>query len=175
MKYFTPELYLRGQSADDAVVRAVEEAWEEASERYERHLRVIEPEMPEHVREFGNLLLHDADVYSIARRDSQLIMVLRKDAPPCDVVVLTYHLTEEPHLSKGLFPKEYSSVGMQFLYDEMDLIKEGGRTVYAQSILFSNGWEMALRFSDVRVLLAQPVYPEPRPTEVVPAALTQSA
>ena len=44
---------------------------------------------------------------------------------------------------------------MDFQYDEFDLVREvGGSKVYVQSIVFGNGWEMTLRFTDVRVTLA---------------------
>ena len=33
------------------------------------------------------------------------------------------------------------------------------RTMYQHSIVFGNGWEMTLRFADVRVTLAEPIYP----------------
>ena len=31
--------------------------------------------------------------------------------------------------------------------------------MYQHSIVFGNGWEMTLRFADVRVTLAEPIYP----------------
>jgi len=30
---------------------------------------------------------------------------------------------------------------------------------YAQSIVFGNGWQMTFHFSDVQVILAEPIYP----------------
>ena len=50
---------------------------------------------------------------------------------------------------------------MQYEYDELDLAVENGQTYFTHSILFSNGWEIKLRFRDVQVALAQPVYPLP--------------
>ena len=78
------------------MINAAHREWEEANERDEAHLRKIEPELPPHVREFNDLLLHDAVVSSIAREGNQLIMVLQKDIPPRDTAILTYRLTEDP-------------------------------------------------------------------------------
>ncbi len=50
---------------------------------------------------------------------------------------------------------------MEYLYDEFELVRERGRQTYAQSVLFGNGWELSLRFSDVQASLGEPVYPPP--------------
>ena len=82
MKHFTRDLIERYGSRDDAVARSADAEWEAVLERYEEELRSIEPELPEHIRAFTRLLLHDAMVWSIARQGDKLIMVLRKDVPP---------------------------------------------------------------------------------------------
>jgi hypothetical protein len=169
MKYFTPSLIERLGSADEAVAGAAQEEWEKILERYEAYLQSIEPELPEHIRAFNNLLLHDALVWSIVRQGDQLIMVLRKDIPPRDVVILTYLLTEEPVLDEQALPAGQRGPVMDFQYDEFELLREQGRSLYSQSILFGNGWEIRLRFSDVRVSVASPVYPLPD-TVLVPVA-----
>ena len=58
----------------------------------------------------------------------------------------------------ALPPAQRSPV-MDYQYDEFELIREQDRNIYAQSILFGNGWEMRLRFSDLQVSLGSPVYP----------------
>lgn len=161
MKHFTRDLIERYGSPDDAVARAADAEWEAALERYDRDLRAIEPELPEHVRAFTRLLLHDAMVWSIARQGDRLIMVLRKDVPPRDVVTLTYTLTEEPVIDREALTPVFRGQVMDFRYDEFEQIRQGGRQTYAQSILFGNRWEMTLRFSDVQVSLAEPIYPPP--------------
>jgi hypothetical protein len=161
MKLFSPNLIERLGSADEAVAAAAHEEWESVLERYEGYLQSIEPELPEHIRAFNNLLLHDAIVWSIVRQGDQLIMVLRKDIPPRDVVILSYFLTEEPVLDEQALPVGQRGPVMDFQYDEFELLREQGRNLYAQSILFGNGWEIQLRFSDVRVSVARPVYPLP--------------
>ena len=41
MKYFTPDLYDRGNSADEAARQGIEEDWERALQRYERRQQKI--------------------------------------------------------------------------------------------------------------------------------------
>lgn len=161
MKYFTPALHTQGQSPDDNVQNTVDILWEEVLERYEQHLQQIEPELPEHIRAFNALLLHDANVVSVARSDDQFIMVMRTDIPPRDLVILTYSLAEEPVINPAALPGKEPSRVMQFMYDEFDLAHENGQKVYLQSILFSNGWEMQLRFHEVQVVRADLLYPVP--------------
>jgi hypothetical protein len=178
MKYFTPDLVIRFGSDDDQVANAAAAEWEEVVGRYEQRLQQILSEMPRHLREFAeSLLLHDADVWSLARQDGRLLMVLCKDIAPRDVVLLTYQLVAEPIIDKAALPPEHCSSVMQFLYDEIDLSKESGQRIYTQSILFSNGWEVQLQFTDVRVELAEPVYPTlgSRLVPAPPAVIPQSA
>jgi hypothetical protein len=159
MKYFTPELLALLGSNDNAVINAAEAEWDRRLEAYEEELRGIEPELPEHVREFNDLLLHDARVYSLARQGDHLIMVLRKDIPPRDLVIITYTLASEPVIDPEALPPETRSEVMDFDYDEFGIVRGGGQVLYTQSILFSNGWEVSLRFHDVRVVLAEPLFP----------------
>src|SRR5206468_3112669 len=103
--------------------------------------------------------------------------VLRKDIPPQDLVVLTYTLLEEPRLDPEALPPERRLQVLDFQYDEFDVTTLDGQQVYSQSIMFGNGWEMALRFRDVQVTLAEPLYPAAG-TLLIPAptgALPQSA
>ncbi len=159
MKYFTPDLLARLGSSDDAVANAAAAEWDRRQQAYEEELQRIEPELPERVREFNNLLLHDARVQSLARRDGQLILVLRKDIPPRDLVILTYELAGEPVIDREALPPEVRSEVMDFDFDEFAIVREGGDKLYTQSILFSNGWEVRLRFHDVRFIVAEPLFP----------------
>jgi hypothetical protein len=159
MKFFTRELLERYGSQDDMVANAADAEWEAVLERYERYLQSIEGQLPEPIREFTKLLLHDAIVWSIARQANKLIMVMHKDIPPRNVVILTYTLTQEPAIDKEALSPEHRGPIMDFQYDEFELVSGGDRPIYSQSIVFGNGWEMSLRFSDVQVTLAEPVYP----------------
>jgi hypothetical protein len=152
------------------VVNAAEAEWDRRLEVYEAELRTLEPKLPEHIREFNNLLLHDARVDSMARRDGQLILVLLKDIPPRDLVIVTYDLADEPTIDTEALPREVRSEVMDFDYDEFGVVSEEGQTLCTQSILFSNGWEVRLRFRDVRFILAKPLFPP-----AIPALGTDAA
>jgi hypothetical protein len=158
VNYFTPELMDRLNSPHDAIADAADAEWDRRLEKYERELRQIESQLPEHVRAFNSLLLHDARVLSLARQGDRLIMVMRKDIPPRDVVTITYTLDAEPFLDREALPPAHRSRVMDYLYNEFDLEREGDATGYTESILFSNGWELRLRFRDVQVTLAEPIY-----------------
>ncbi len=49
MRFFTRDLYERGQSTIDDIVDAAEDEWELANQRYEEHLQAIGPQLPPHV------------------------------------------------------------------------------------------------------------------------------
>ena len=170
MKYFTPESHVRLQDfTSDAAMNAADAASEAAQQRYDAHLQAIEPEMPPCYHQFDDLLLHGAHVWTIGWKGDQLVMVLHKDIPPRDVVILTYTLTREPYVNRDAFPPLYRSNVMDFLYDEFDLVHEGSEKTIIQSILFGNGWEIRLHFRDVKVMLTEPLYPV-RGMMLVPAS-----
>jgi hypothetical protein len=159
MRFFTPDLLERYASDDPAVAGAADAEWEAVNGLYSRHIQALEPSLPPHIREFQSLLLHDAKVQSLARDKGRLILILKKDVPPRDLVLLAYDLEGEPVLLPfARRPRDWQEPTW-FDFDEFDWIEEGGRVVYTQSIVFGNGWEMQLRFRDVQVTLAEPWTP----------------
>lgn len=175
MNFFTRDLYRRCRSTDEAVLDAASEEWEQANEAYERHLAAIEPEFPQHIREFAALLLHDAKVQSIARQGNQLILVLHKDIPPCDLVILNYELDGEPVVEPFTDAPADWSRPTTFQFDELDVQREGEIKIYSQSIIFGNGWLMRLRFHDVLATVAQSVFPVPVSNSLPAIFLPQTA
>jgi hypothetical protein len=159
MKFFTRELYERCQSDDDAVLDAAEEEWESALEHCEQHLQAIGAQLPAHLRQFQELLLHDAVVQSIAREGDRLFLILRTDIPPHDLVILCYDLEREPVLEPfARCPRDWGP-STDFNCDEFDVIHEEGRALYTQDIVFGNGWLLRLCFRDVRVTRAASLFP----------------
>lgn len=159
MKFFTRDLYRRCRSTDETVLNAACEEWEQANGAYEQHLAAIETELPPHMRAFAELLLHDAKVQSIARQGNQLILVLHKDIPPRDLVILNYELDGELVVEPFADAPTDWSRPTTFDFDELGIEgKEGGK-IYNQAIVFANGWLMRLSFRDARVTVAQSVYP----------------
>lgn len=175
MKFFTRDLYRRCRSSDEGIVNAACDEWEQTNENYEAHLRTVATRLPTNIREFLELLLHDAKVQSIAREGERLIAVLQKDIPPRDLVVLSYELDGEPTLEPFAESPDDWSKPTTFEFDEFEVQEEGGRTSYTQSIVFGNGWLMRLRFRDVHVTLAQPLYPAVAATAAARSRVVESA
>jgi hypothetical protein len=175
MRYFTRDLYRRCRSSDETVLNVACEEWERANEAYERHLAAIEPGFPPHLREFAALLLHDAKVQSIARQGNQLILVLHKDIPPRDLVILSYELDGEPIVEPFADAPADWSHPTTFQFDELDVMREGEGKLYSQSIVFGNGWLLRLHFRDVRMTVAQSMYPAAVSGSLPAFALPQSA
>jgi hypothetical protein len=175
MKYFTRDLYRRCRSTDEAVLNAACEEWEQTNEAYERHLAAIAPEFPPPIREFADLLLHDAKVQSIARQGNQLILVLHKDIPPRDLVILNYELDGEPVVEPFADAPADWSRPTTFQFDELDIEDKEGFKICSQSIVFANGWLMRLRFRDVQATVAKSIYPAAVSGSLPTFALPQSA
>jgi hypothetical protein len=175
MRYFTRDLYRRCRSTDETVLNAACQEWEQANEAYEQHLAALAPEFPPHLREFADLLLHDAKVQSIARQGDRLILVLQKDIPPRDLVILSYELVGEPVVEPFADAPADWSRPTTFQFDELDVERASEGAIYSQSIVFGNGWLMRLRFRDVRVTVAQSVYPAAVSDSLPAFALPQSA
>jgi hypothetical protein len=159
MRYFTRDLYRRCRSTDETVLSAACAEWEQANEAYERYLQATAPGFSPSLRELAELLLHDAKVQSIARQDNQLILVLHKDIPPRDLVILHYELAAEPVAEPFADAPADWSRPTTFEFDELDMEETGEGKLYTQSIVFANGWLLRLRFREVRVTVAQSMYP----------------
>lgn len=154
MRFFTRDLYRRCRSSDETVLDAACEEWERANADYERYLTSLQPSFPPQLREWSDLLLHDAKLLSIARQQELLLLVLQKEIPPRELVILCYDLDGEPIVEPFAdAPAEWNRP-TTFAFDEIEVVTEANRTLYCQSIVFSNGWEMRLRFHDVGITVA---------------------
>ncbi len=157
MRFFTRDLYRRTRSDDDDVLDAAAEEWECANEAYRAHRAAIEPLMTAGVREMAGLLLHDAEVRTLARENGRLHLVLHKDIPPRDLVLLDYELVGEPSVETFTDAPRPWEAATDFQFDELDAEREGGGVVFTQAIVLGSGWLVRLRFRDVRVTVAQPL------------------
>ena|SRR5690348_17256268 len=163
MNYFTRDRYLALQDRGDDAMDAADAAWDEAVARYDAYLQTIRAEMPEAVRELlDGFYLHDARVLSMGRRGDTFVISLQLDAPPNELLTITYHLAGTPEISQELFPWATATATPEWLHEELELIREGGQSHYVHSILFSNGWEVRLPFREVDLATAYPTFPYPR-------------
>jgi hypothetical protein len=164
MKYFTPELIVAYGSEEPATWQDAEARWDAACAHYDTHLASIRDDFPPGLRSLeDNYRLHDAAIRVMGLRDGQFVIVLQLDTPPHSLVTLTYSLVDEPAIAEDVLPAEYRSTGAQvdWQYDEMEKVA-GQPPTWRQSIVLSNGWEVALHFRDVRVEEIQALLPAPR-------------
>jgi hypothetical protein len=172
MKYFTADLLLRFGSEDSAVAQAALEEWEEVSARYNASLQAIKESMPAdlaHILE--SYYLHDAKVRGMGKKGRSFVIVLQLDTPPHSLLTFTFDLTGEPRINVSALPRDLCSTGevVEWQYDEVERVA-GEPPTWSWSMLFSNGWEVALSFRDVRVQEVQAWIPTPRNGSPVLAA-----
>ena len=179
MKYFTRELIENGQSKDPSLLTRHEELWDEVCERYFNRLDTPKDEMTPGLRQLvDNYYLHDAVIRGMGQRGRSFLLVIQLDTPPESLLTFVYDLVNEPVVDKAALAPANGSTGsaVEWLYDEIERV-EGMPPTWKQSILFSNGWEVALHFRDVRVEEAQALLPSPRNGNVaaMPSAATHPA
>lgn len=164
MKYFTPELIVAYGSNDPTTWKQAEERWDTACEQYNTALSSLKPAFPPGLRRIEeNYSLHDAVIQGMGWREGAFVFMLQLDPPPQLLLTLTYDLAEEPTVKQDVLPAEYRSTGsyIDWQYDEIEKASEQPPT-WRQSILLSNGWEILLRFRDIRVEEIQALIPSPR-------------
>ena len=127
MRYFTPELYLRGNSSDDTVVDKAEEDWERAIQRYHRRLAKVQPAFPKNWQRFRreHICLHDAQVVSMARHAETFVFVLQQEPPAQNVVLLLFTLDGEPEIDRCALPGRQERSFVTWMYEEFDLDRRG--------------------------------------------------
>jgi hypothetical protein len=158
MKYFKPELLARCRSQDDEVAEAAAEEWEQAVAAYRERLRAILLRLPLSVhRLLARSTLHDAKVLAVAfgkRRPSYSIQVRLEGtaSQPGNVLELSYLVVAGPH--GGLTVKKHPQLKKTnpgpdwILYDEFDL--DGERAFFTHSLLLTDGYELEVRFHNLR-------------------------
>src|SRR5205807_8104926 len=65
MRFFTPELYLRFNSRDDAVATAADAEWEMAIARFKVYLESFRDKMPSQVVNLSKMCIHDVDSWLV--------------------------------------------------------------------------------------------------------------
>jgi hypothetical protein len=152
MRFFTPELYVQFNSADDDVADRANEAWEKALEAYRIHLAGIRDRMPTHVRNVSELCLHDAEVLGFEQESQACfpfpeplgttphwsalaIVSLKQD----DTIRSLYYVLWD-RVRQYPPPKNwpFSKLQKHWLYDEMD-VTANQRALLLHRVLFSDG------------------------------------
>jgi hypothetical protein len=164
VKFFTPELLERAASLDEDVADAADRDWERALVRYHRRWQKIRVLFPPEARRFQDegVCLHDAEVLTMGKREGVFFMVLRKEPPSPDLVLLTFTLEGEAQISPAALPADNESGPVTWMYEEFDLDRSGRCRIEG---LLSNGWAVRLVFRDFHYVVAQQVIPGARPSK----------
>lgn len=84
-------------------------------------------------------------------------MVHQKDVPPQDLVLLEHDLVGEARVEAYMERPRPWGAPTDFQFDELDVVRENGETLFSQSIVLGSGWLLRLRFRGVRTTVAQPL------------------
>ena len=171
MKFFTPELYLRYNSPDDAVADRADQEWEEAIRAYREQLKYFLSMMDERVKGLvQGQCLHDAEVLSLEENVADLplslpfktsvtIISLRIDKKIIDIIYLTWAGIRETAAPRG-WP--FSKLRPHWLYEEIDF-EPGPAPIprFWHRILWSDGRVTSIPFFDVIVHSFSEENPDP--------------
>jgi hypothetical protein len=163
VNYFTSErlVKLQDRSNERNFLAALDD-WERALDEYRRRLRRLRGELPNDLQLLlDTRSLHDSRVLDMWWGGrTQFTITLQQDSETARLVVLTYSLTEPPHVSEDVLPESVRSEPVAWLYDELDVPSRKNRRAFIHRILLSDGREVHLHFRNVTVK---------RPLSVVPA------
>ena len=187
MKFFTPDLISRFGSDDADTALAAQGELERRANEYLQSVGEVERKLPERFRElFSRYYLHDVRVMdnsfaasgnglpledlamgvcasswrpadSAKDRLASFCIVLELDTPPRDVIVLQYRSV---HLEKGIHHPSLRGDEcpcLEWQYDEIELADGTGSNECRHSILFTNGFELRLRFEDFDFATLKPI------------------
>jgi hypothetical protein len=185
MKYFTPDLLARFGSPDNTIASDAQEELENRAEQYSNHLNRIREKLPERFRELQErFYLHDARVLSpllpfpldfsfvpvlLGAPDwlhrlnwgrspwPSFFLALELDTPPREVLVLNYRdvVIDETSRHRPFQAEEVPYLEWQ--HDEIEIVQENGSRKILHSILFSNGFELRVQFSDFDFATLKPL------------------
>lgn len=156
MRYFTPELYLRFNSSDDAIADRADVEWSNALDAYRAHLEQVLKGAPASVQVLSGLDLHDAEWIRFdvpeedgagSRQPGIAVAFLKQDD---SFRAMIYRLAGTPTEKPASEDWPFSSKRVDWLYDEID-IAAGHRPAYLHRILLSDGRIMEIPFASVTV------------------------
>jgi len=143
MKYFTPELYLQINSRNLDVAEKAHDKWEDALERYGKHLSEIRSRLTTETRKLADSLsLHDAEVLFFKDNGKLAVAELRQGDKH---IYLIYVLAKNPAITK-IKPWPFSSKPVYWLYDEFDADDQDAQR---HEVLLSDGRIWTLNFSRI--------------------------
>jgi hypothetical protein len=152
MKFFTPELFLAFNSADEDEADRADEAWETALREYQSRLDRMWDQLPTNVRDLSELALHDAEILTCEEHDTPVGRRIAILSALLDgrVVTLIYALDDHIHRHEPAEPWPLPNGPPLWLYEELELsTKPAGH--YVQRILCSDGAVIEIPFESVLI------------------------
>ncbi len=146
MRYFTPDLFARYNSADEAVADEADAEWEAALAAYRAHLDAVRGELPPPVRELAELCLHDAELLGDRPADPSVAVVMLSQQG--SFVVLVYSLWEQVREQPAPPDWPFSKQRTHWLYDELDIAR-GAEGRFLHRVLLSDGRALEIPFRSV--------------------------
>lgn len=145
MKYFTPALYQRFNSADIEIADTADAAWDKAQAKYQQRLATIRKRLPSALRELADVVcLHDGEVLNLLKGDDEAILWIRKRNL---LYVLRYQGLRQVQVTGPLQARCFSANLVRWLFDEVDV---SGRS-FVHRILLSSGSMILLSFGDFQM------------------------
>lgn len=140
MKYFTPDLYCRFASEDDAIADQADNEWEEAIKAYNHSLSGII--LPKNVQKLRDMNLHDAKIIALLRQAGDMLVInISKDGKSKTIIYILWD-----KFRRTTYENFVVSDQPQWLYDEIEVVEEG---YFWHRIMTSNGEVIEIPFSRV--------------------------
>ncbi|WP_165223900.1 hypothetical protein [Aquisphaera insulae] len=158
MRFFTPDLFVRFNSSDDATADQANDEWETAIRAYRTHIDGLREQMPSQVRRLASLCLHDAEILASEQAVEPVfppgplepfpswtgvsILSVRQDH---EVTSLIYVLWDRvrSHQSPEGWP--FSRSRTHWLYDEIDIVSNRPG-MFLHRVLLSDGAILEIPF-----------------------------
>jgi len=160
MRFFTPELYARFNSAKRDEADKADEQWESAIRGYRKHLDRIRERLAPEVRELADLCLHDAELLSPDQSLQPLVSVRLESVGPealwraisvmplkqdRELMTLVYVLFDRIRHRPPPRGWRFSKLRPHWLYDEIDLdALQAGH--FLHRVLLSDGRTLEIPF-----------------------------
>lgn len=192
MKYYTPELLARFASDDEKIALAAQDELEQRAEQYAEYLKSIAKKLPPRFRELPErYYLHDAQVawpffpwfaadmgplhpemlwdmfedraFDRSGGVPSFVIALQLDAPPKELLVLHYRGVrfDGPPFRPRWHPR---FPFLEWRHDEVELVAADREVEFLHDVLFSEGVELRLRFTDFDFATLKPMTTTPART-----------
>ena len=166
MKFFTPELYIRFNSEDEAVSDQADEEWDHAVEEYEKHLEKLGGFVTRIADRLEAVGMHDAEFLNNSRNliDMETHIRMRHEFFPFwmnvlimsfkqegKIISLNYIHWDEARVYPALDTWRFSKKRSHWLYDEIDASPRGQSESFVHRILLSDGCIFEIPFGDLLI------------------------